>query len=272
MNTDELTAAVTDLEHYLFDIWKYEDLREIGTLFQHLELDSEPGDARQRQLAREGSAELQRLLANSYQCALLEIDEVLPGLGGGPVVDALLEKLRDTVALLARDGAYFQWLERTWQPPIEEDQFAHEDADSDGLILRSPPNDPREHFGYVSRDFAFYVNKVVEHLDRYRQRKEVDTDPTLEPAQNPERIRWIGSAALFGQFFHELAAAGRIIPPQRAGGHNWTAVARTLYAAFDIRKGQGEPVKYSSLEAALKPEGDRDILGGKDAFKIYPVK
>lgn len=272
MTNDELTAAVTDLEHYLFDIWKYDELHEIGRLFFHLYLDREPGDAQQRQLARDGNAELQRILANSYQCALLQVDEVVPGLGEGPVVDALLEKLRDTVALLASpEGAYFEWLERTWQPPIEDDRFAHEDADSGGLILRSPPNDPRKHFSYVSKDFAFYVNKVVAHIDRHRIRNEGDPDTVTGQV---ERIRWNDTASRLAYLFHELEAAKYITPPQRKENGvlkpNWSAVARTLHAAFDIRKVNGDPVKLTGLDAALKLEGDVDKLGGKAAFKITP--
>jgi len=269
MTNDELTAAVTDLEHYLFDIWKYDELHEIGRLFFHLNLDREPGDAQQRQLARDGSAELQRLLANSYQCALIEIDEVVPGLGEGPVVAALLEKLSETVALLAHpQGAYLQWLERTWQPPSEDDRFASEDADSGGLILRSPPNDPREHFSYVSKDFAFYVNKVVTHIDQYRTRKEGDPDTVTGQV---ERIRWNDTAALLGYLFNELARNEYITPPQRKENGelkpNWAAVARTLHATFDIRKEKGEPVTLASLTQVLKM-GGADYKSGPNHFKI----
>jgi hypothetical protein len=97
--------------------------------------------------------------------------------------------------------------------------------------------------------------------------------PTKAPPKvETERIRWNGTAALFGQLIHDLADKNYLAAPLRAGKPNWSAVARILHTAFDIRKEGGEPVTLAALTQALKPEGDRDIIGGKAAFKITPRK
>lgn len=85
-----------------------------------------------------------------------------------------------------------------------------------------------------------------------------------------ERISWNDNAALLAYLFHQLTEQGYITPPQRNGASNWTAFARTIFAAFDMQKENGDPVTITSFIQAMKKTGDvTENKRGPHAFKIY---
>ena len=99
----------------------------------------------------------------------------------------------------------------------------------------------------------------------------LDLDQRANPAApNLERIGWIDNAALLAYLLHKLTAEGYITPPQRNGAPNWAAFARTIFAAFELKKENGDPVTLESFIQAMRPTGDvTENKRGPHCFKIY---
>ena len=271
MNSDELTTVVTDLEHYLFDVWKYDELFELGKLFQHLDIDKEPGDLKNREMMRQGQRDLTRSLSYSYELATLQVDEVLPGLPMGPVLDALLERLREHVMRLAQPNAgYFQWLERTWIPTTDEDR-TYSDEFGEIIPMGIPVyDDPREHWAYVDHSFQFYVTKVVERIDWYRQRKEVDREQTLAPAKNLNRTKWTCSTAVYVHIVKELLQKGYIAAPDmngKVGEANITELFKRLSQSFIVTGRDGNELPPDELQRRFD---GRKLADAKAARLTFP--
>lgn len=263
MNNEQLTAEVKALEQRLTELWAWGDLGRIGWNMSILSLVRETGDREQVDAAHGLDTELETQLATSYGRAIAEIDRGLPKLPPGPVLTVLLERLQRRLRSMG-EHSFAYYLEREFQP--NECHFNNETGTlSEGEVQRRTDEHARmkrEAWQCVESSLSEYLGKVADHIS-------AATAGTMPGGTTPlDRIRWNDTAALMGHLFHELEAAGYITPPQRAGQRNWSAVARTLHAAFDIRKEGGDPVTLAALTQALKPEGDRDIIGGKAAFKI----
>jgi hypothetical protein len=278
MTSEQLSRKVADLEQYLTEVWDVRNLFHIASVLYGLDGDTELSDEQHRATFRRYSGDLDDHLFAAYRNATQRATEVLSEVVEHDGVEVLLERLSHRVRGLVPLEP-FQW---SWGnlPQVRLDDYLPAGflAQNDLLTLQGIDieQDPDGAFlkiadavwSHVHRDVAHYIGKVAAYIDQYRT--DIGERTASEPVVNLERIRWNDTAALLGQLVHELADKGYITPPQRAGAHNWTAAARTLYAAFDIRKPNGDPVKFSSLDAALKPEGDRDIKGARAAFKIYP--
>ena len=277
MDNGELVKAFKDLEHYLKYVWSWEEVEVYGKKLASVWREQGKGLKEGIDTRRELETAVEQLLFDRYGKAIGQIDEVLATTKGLPMWAVLVERLHTELATLEHPENQYLYLLAS-NPNNSDGDYQeifsalNEPIGQRGIDELHEPDEGDDWYcwQFVVPFVTYYVAKMNKELASYAVGSEQDK---VELQSTPtERIRWIGSAALFGQFVHELAAAGRIILPQRAGAPNWTAAARILYAAFDFRKLNGDAIKYSSLEAALKPEGDRDILGGKDAFKIYPVK
>ncbi len=280
MTSDETTKAVIDLEQYLTTVWDVRKLFHIATNFYCLDGDTSQSDEVHRAATVHNSNGLDQHLFAAYRSATERIAAVLPEIVKQPGAEVLIERLSHRIHGLVPQ----EILQYSWGNLQQERLDAYLDPEliEQNVLLTLLGIDIKEQpdravltiadaiWKFVHPDVVYYIGKVAAVVDQYRSG--ITERVTVEPSPNLERIRWIGSAALFAQLIHELAAAGRIAPPQRGDADNWTGAARTLYAAFEFRKTNDEPVKFSTLDAALKPEGDRDIKGGKAAFKIYPLK
>lgn len=280
MTSEQLSRTVADLEQYATDVWDARKLWRIATALHLLDGESELTGEQHRATWKKYADDLDDHLFAAYRNATQRTNEVLTEVVGHDGVEVLLERLSKRVHNLigSEDG---RWAWRGITPGDVKD-YLHPDLieQNDLLTLLGVDieTDPTEGilgiadwiWSQIQRDVDYYITKLAAHIDQFRAA--TSDRVATEPVVNPERIRWNDTAALFGQLVHELADKGYLSPPLRAEKPNWTAAARTLHAAFDIRTVVGEPVTLPTLTQALKPEGDRDIKGGKAAFKITPCR
>lgn len=261
MSNAETSETITNLEHALLDVWQWRHLYDFGRAIHSIRSDHAIREQRQLQ------TQISTSLVQSYAYALQLIDDALFGMEVGPVATAALERTCERLQWLTGRGCYEQVFDQLDGMELFNEPPAWQLKVGEHVIDDPTAGDVEGNWGYVEEDLAFYGAKVVAHIQGYLSDRK-------EPAKSSERIRWNDTASRLAYLFHELEAAGYITPPQRKENGelkpNWSAVARTLHAAFDIRKVNGDPVKLTGLDAALKLEGDVDKLGGKAAFKITP--
>jgi hypothetical protein len=254
MTNEELTAEVAQLEHFLFDVWRWDDLYAIAQDRQGLALSLEPYEPGYRTEANAIAAQLNALLSDRLAAAIAEADNVLSTLPAGPVRAALVAGLLDRQRGLQQPRAC--WRQWTEQDPhrYAEQQEAEE---HEGVPT------PADAWAGIEGDVHRYVAQLVDQIEGH--------SAEVEQAAATERILWTGSGAQLADLFQRLHARGWMELPQFRGRPNFTAMARVLYRAFDIRDGD-EPMKESSFTQVCKPSGDNDRKASDKgfAFQIKP--
>lgn len=286
MTSEQLSRTVADLEQYVTEVWDARKLWHIATALHLLDCDPDDEEQGDNQLTHEQhratwkkyADDLDDHLFAAYRNATQRTNEVLSEVVGHDGVEVLLERLSKRAHnLIAPENGRWAW--RGITPGDVMDYIPPDLIEQNDLLTLTGVDIEKDHtqgvlriadwiWSQIRRDVDYYIAKLATHIDQFRAT--TSERAATEPSVNPERIRWNDTAARFGQLIHDLADKGYLSPPQRAGKPNWTAAARTFHAAFDICTEGDEPVTLSTLTQALKPEGDRDIKGGKAAFKITP--
>jgi hypothetical protein len=264
MTNEQLTADIHDLGTFLIDVWEWDHLDTLA--HQCNEVYSKDHPEVMRDNARKIEREIDQHLLDRYLVARNRVADTAKGLFATDLSDLLIERLKGRLnALIDPELSFSIWSAQVPAFDSWAGQFTDEEIAS-GSCWHG--------HGHVTRQLYFYMRRVIAELDGYRNSLAPIEGQQSKIGTASERIRWNDTASRLAYLFHELEAAGYITPPQRKENGelkpNWSAVARTLHAAFDIRKVNGDPVKLTGLDAALKLEGDVDKLGGKAAFKITP--
>ena len=248
-NENNVTAEVAALRQYLFDVWNWDALFAIAEERQGLNLSSEPYEQGHRKEADAIAESLNAHLSDSLDKAIAEADAVLKDLVPGPVrnaqVGGLLESLRD---LQQPGGCWRQWTEREAHRYAEQQDAEQHEGDL--------PT-PADAWADIEGDVHQYVAALVEHIDGHSA--EVEAGP--QPKQ-VDRIVWKGSGAELAFLFHALRAKDWIALPQHNGGDNYAAMARAILRAIEV------DMTDPSFAQVCKPTGDND----KSKDKSHPFR
>lgn len=259
-NENNVTAEVAALRQHLFDVWNWDALFAIAEERQGLNLSSEPYEQGHRKEADAIAESLNAHLSDSLDKAIAEADAVLKDLVPGPVrnaqVGGLLESLRD----LQQPGACWrQWTERDAHRYAEQQDAEQHEGDL--------PT-PADAWAGIEGDVHRYVAELVEHIEgRIAEVEQAGPQPGVRP-------RWTGSASELAYLLTELIEADHLVPPPRGGKRgkegNRAAVAEAIYKAFDIRDPDTDKaVTLDYFKSLLRPESpDRGVY--RDLFKILP--
>jgi hypothetical protein len=251
MTNEELTAEVAQLEQYLLNVWRWDDLSHIAHKRRRLKqwgtplvwADPKRLPAEQRQQHRQGLAsltsddvttELNKLLTDCLTDAIAEVDRVLPTLPPGPVraaqVDGILKKLRN----LQQPGGFAKyWAQRR---PVKT----------------SSPTAGAAAWAGIEGDVHRYVAQLVADIER--RSAEVEQAGPL-PLDRP---RWTGTADELAYLLTELVEAEHLVPPaigrKKGKDGNRAAIAEAIYRAFDIRdRDTDKPVTLDYFKSLLRP-------------------
>jgi hypothetical protein len=256
MTNEELTAEVAQLEHFLFDVWRWDDLYAIAQDRQGLALSLEPYEPGYRTEANAIAAQLNALLSDRLAAAIAEADNVLSTLPAGPVRAALVAGLLDRQRGLQQPRAC--WRQWTEQDPhrYAEQQEAEE---HEGVPT------PADAWAGIEGDVHRYVAQLVAHIEGHNAEVE-QAGPQLD------RARWTGTASELAYLLTELVEAEHLVPPARGRKKgkdgNRAAIAEAIYRAFDIRdRDTGEPVTLDYFKSLLRPNSP-DRGAHTELFKI----
>jgi len=287
MDVKEFARTLEGLNHYLIDVWDWNALKDISGEYCGTVDDIVSERTGRLESMRNTQTKVREHLAEKYADAIGEVEKVLDLMRDVPDQMAaimLKEVQKDLRRLGTGDECERQWSEHQPFEPYQPDNPWGDDDITDEQLEeyqnRTPAEwddffpDYDEPWVFIAKELAPFAEKVAQRIGEHS--KAMPDEGNTNSVVDGERIVWKESAAILAYLIHELASANYIIPPQRREKGklkpNWSAVGRTLYTTFDFRKDgeDSEPVTLTSLIQALKPEGDRDIKGGKLAFRINP--
>jgi hypothetical protein len=253
MTNEELTAEVAQLEHFLFDVWRWDDLLPIA---DQLDADAAcpvegwDNNAEVRKLRQQ----LDAILLPCYDAAIDKVNDTLSRLDPGPLRSAALGRIVARLKDLQQPGGCYEYWNRL-----------HYFKKRTGTQYEQ---DLREVWAAAEQDIGHYVGLLVAHIEGHSA--EVEQAGPL-PLDRPG---WTGSAAELAYLLTELVEAEHLIPPARGRKKgkdgNRAAIAEAIYRAFDIRdRDTGEPVTLDYFKSLLRPNSP-DRGAHTNLFKIRP--
>lgn len=266
MDNEQLTAKVKDLEHFLSEVWDWEDLHHIGWEINDLWNFRDQGDPDHLQIERDLNTKLELHLSTRYGLAVGEMDQVLPQLPRGEVLDALLERLRRRMQDLGDpDNSFRHFLDRVQQPDVgafENETGTRPQAETE-RDYKEHVDRTRNAWACVSGDLSEYLGRVAYRVVQHRFGKVNTYSQEASEVTSQDRIIWNDTAGRLALLFETLRDRKYITLPQYGGADNYAAMGRMLHAVFDVRK-KDEPVGAKTLEQAMKPSAHK--TKGKDPF------
>lgn len=253
MSTEKTISEITRLQHFLLDIWDWQQLQRIGHELIIAHIVREPGDADLLDHSRNAEAKLTEHLSQRYASAVSEIDRTIAELPASDLLEALLQQLQAHLVRLSNiEVSYREWYDRQTHPDITSFETAPSGQQrTEPQVLeaeRKHHAEQREAWRCVADDLSFYLNKLASKLERIRSASHAATDNHRQPQY---RIRWKGSTATYVHLAKELLAKGYLDMPAlngKDGDGNVTELFRRLGQCFIVNGRSGEELHPDELQ------------------------
>lgn len=254
MSTDITISEVTRLQHFLLDVWDWDQLHAIGHDLLIAHIVREPGDADLLDHSREADARLTEHLSTRYARATAEIDSTIAALPASELLEALLEQLHGQLLRLSDiEVSYREWYNRHSHPETHSFERTVNGVElTEQQVLEAERRHharQREAWRCVADDLAFYLNKLANKVDRIRPTtSHVATDNHRQPQH---RIRWKASTATYVHLAKELLLKGYLDMPAlngKEGDGNVTELFRRFGQCFIVKGRSGEELMPDELQ------------------------
>lgn len=251
METEKLAEKIIDLEHFLFDVWDWITLCELGQKFVSAEMErrQEHGDPylKERDLERRLWAHLQE----KYTQAIEKVDEIAATIKDVPSVltEPLLERVQLSLGRLKdAEGCRREFEKRIvfnpsdWLEEPDWDEIERAQSGEESVFFEEIP----DLWTFIASDLGHYAAKVAQRVEGHRTK----VAPTTTGPE-PLRIKWITTTAAFVHVMDELVNKEYMEVPGRngkEGERNQTELIRRLLQAFEVTgEKTGKPLSVEQL-------------------------
>jgi hypothetical protein len=233
-------SAITRLQHFLVDVWEWQQLHRIGLDLFTVQLIPSPGDTDHRDLSRSADVRLSTHLSACYATASAEIDKSVAALPHSDLLDAMLEQLHAQLVRLSNiEVSYKEWYDRTAHPDITDFERAPDGSERSEAQTRQAERDhhtlQRNAWRCVADELSFFLTKLAAKVERTRSA--MHTASSTTPAHGA-RLQWTASTAAYVHLVKQLLAKGYLdIPTQNGknGDGNITEVFRRLSHSIHLK-------------------------------------
>jgi hypothetical protein len=253
MSTDKTISEITRLQHFLFDVWDWQELHQIGRQLHVASMVHEPGDPDLFDHSRSADAQLTEHLSLRYARAANEIDRTIGFLPASDLLEALLEQLHAQLVRLSNiEVSYREWYDRTAHPDILDFERASDGSVRSEAQTRQAERDhhslQREAWRCVADELSFFLTKLAAKVQRLRNASLAQTDNHRQPTH---RLHWRSSTAAYVHVAKELLLKGYVELPGlngKEGDGNVTELFRRLSQAFVVHGRSGEELQPDELQ------------------------
>lgn len=268
MTNEQLVARFKELEHFVIDVWGWEELHRIGYKLNDLWLIQEPGYKEGIDYGRGLEVELETHLSVRYILAIEQIEKVVVEVGPSELAAAQFERLHTSVVRLLEEDAQF-YLAYNAAPQPDVDALSLADDPTGALTqdrIQQQIDSEKAAWRCVTKDVTFYLSKVADML----LRRGFSTSLAPSDHGSLQRIKWTCTTQAYIHIAKELVGKGYLeLPGMNAkdGDGNVTEFLRRLSQAFLVTGRDGKELDTAELQRRWN---GRNLSGAKAARLDFP--